>query len=287
MFNACAYLLDRRVEAGDGDRLAVTGPAGALTYAQLLDRVQRAAAVLRELGLQPEQRLAMFMADCPDFVTVFLAAMRIGAIPVPASTMLHADGLAELLRDSRARLLAITPEFAGTAAPAAYAAPELRGVLAGGGASVGFSVVGGHDLDALLAGAAPDADVYPTSEDSPAFWLYTSGTTGAAKGAMHRHGSVRVVCETYGRQVLGIRPDDRCLSAAKAFFAYGLGNSVLFPLSVGAAAVLEPAPSKPDVLADRVREYGVTLFFAGPTFFASMLRAELPRNAVKGVRLAA
>ena len=104
MFNACAYLLDRRVEAGDGDRLAVTGPAGALTYAQLLDRVQRAAAVLRELGLQPEQRLAMFMADCPDFVTVFLAAMRIGAIPVPASTMLHADGLAELLRDSRARV---------------------------------------------------------------------------------------------------------------------------------------------------------------------------------------
>ncbi|HEY3632674.1 MAG TPA: AMP-binding protein, partial [Jatrophihabitantaceae bacterium] len=188
MFNACAYLLDRRIEAGDGDRLALTGVGGPLTYAQLLDRVQRAAAVFRELGLQPEQRLALYMSDGPDFVTVYLAAMRIGAVPVPVSTMLHADGLADLLRDSRARLLAFTPEFADTATQAASAAPELRAVLASGGASV----AGGPDLDALLTSAAPDADVYPTSEDSPAFWLYTSGTTGAAKGAMHRHGSVRV-----------------------------------------------------------------------------------------------
>ena len=101
-----------------------------------------------------------------------------------------------------------------------------------------------------LAAAPPDDFVYDTSRDSPAFWLYTSGTTGAPKGAMHRHASVQVVCETYGTQVLGIRPDDRCLSAAKAFFAYGLGNSGLFPMSVGAAAVLNPAPSRPDVIVD-------------------------------------
>jgi benzoate-CoA ligase family protein len=106
------------------------------------------------------------------------------------------------------------------------------------------------------------------------------------KGAMHRHGSVRVVCETYGQQVLGIRPDDRTLSAAKAFFAYGLGNSLLFPLSVGATAVLEPAPARPDALVERVRSYGATLFFAGPTFFANMLRAELPADSLSGVRLA-
>ena len=98
-FNACEYLLDRRVEAGDGERLALTGPGGQLTYAELLAAVQRVAAVLRQLGLQPEQRLMMFMADSPAFVTVYLAAMRIGAVPVPVSTMLHADGLAELLRD--------------------------------------------------------------------------------------------------------------------------------------------------------------------------------------------
>ncbi|HET7015640.1 MAG TPA: benzoate-CoA ligase family protein [Streptosporangiaceae bacterium] len=300
-FNACEYLLDRRVKAGDGARLAVTGMGGELTYAQLLDRVQRAAAVLRQLGLEPEQRLLMFTADGPAFVVLYLAAMRIGAIPVPVSTMMRAAGLTELLADSRARLLAITPEFAGIAAEAVAGAPELRGVLAAGGTSVPAGGSGGssprtstagalpvHDLDALIAAATPEESIYPTTADSPAFWLYTSGTTGKSKGAMHRHGSVRVVCETYASQVLGIRPDDRCLSAAKAFFAYGLGNSVLFPLSVGAAAILEPSPSRPDVIAERAREFGATLFFGGPTFFANMLRTGLPCDALGGdVRLAA
>jgi benzoate-CoA ligase family protein len=129
--------------------------------------------------------------------------------------------------------------------------------------------------------------VYPATPDSPAFWLYTSGTTGRSKAAMHRHGSVRVVCETYAAQVLGIRPDDRCLSAAKAFFAYGLGNSVLFPLSVGAAAILEPSPARPELIAERASQFGATLFFAGPTFFVNMLRADLPATAMAGVRLAA
>ena len=286
-FNACEYLLDRHVAAGDGGRLAITGVGGPLTYAQLLDRVQRTAAGLRELGLQPEQRLVMFMADSPEFVAVYLAAMRIGAVPVPVSTMLHADGLAELLRDSRARMLAVTPQFFGLVAEAAAAAPELQGVLAAGGGALASAAVPVHDLDALVAAAVPRADVYPTTADFPAFWLYTSGTTGKSKGAMHRHGSVRVVCETYGRQVLGIRPGDRCLSAAKAFFAYGLGNSLLFPLSAGAVTVLEPDPARPEVVAQRVRDYGVTLFFAGPTFFATMLRAGLPADALAGVRLAA
>jgi benzoate-CoA ligase family protein len=287
LFNACEYLLDRRLAAGDGDRLALTGPAGELSYAQLHERVLRAAAALRALGLEPEQRILMFMADSPEFVVVYLAAMRIGAVPVPVSTMTHADGLGELLRDSRARLLAVTPEFAGLAAEAAAAAPELRGVLGPAGTAAGGRGIEWHDLDALLASAQPDAAVYPTTADSPAFWLYTSGTTGTPKGAMHRHGSIRVVCETYGSQVLGITAGDRCLSAAKAFFAYGLGNSVLFPLSAGAAGILEPAPAKPDLIATRARDYGATLFFAGPTFFANMLRGDLPGDALAGVRLAA
>jgi benzoate-CoA ligase family protein len=274
LFNGCTYLLDRRLDAGDGPRLALTGVGGDLTYAQLYDRVRRTAGGLCRAGLQPEQRLLMFMADSPDFVTVFLAALRIGAVPVPVSTMLRADGLAELLRDSRARFLAVTAEFTDLAEVAAADAPELVRTLGPG------------DLDAL-AGGEPDDGPYPTVADSPAFWLYTSGTTGKPKGAMHRHGSIRVVCETYGTQVLGIRPDDRCLSAAKAFFAYGLGNSILFPLSVGAAAILEPSPSKPDTLADRAGKYAASLFFAGPTFFANMLRADLPGDALPQVRLAA
>ncbi len=294
LFNACEYLLDRRLAAGDGERMALTGPAGELTYAGLYDQVCRTAAGLRGLGLQPEQRLLMLMADSPQFVTIYLAAMRMGAIPVPVSTMLLADGVADLLADSRARFLAVTPEFAATAAAATAAAatagaPELAGILSDAPVfdrSGPGSPVPVHALSALAAGPA-DETVYPTTADSPAFWLYTSGTTGRAKAAMHRHGAIPVVCETYGQQVLGIRPDDRCLSAAKAFFAYGLGNSVLFPFSVGAAAVLEPARSTPDVIAAAAQKHGASLFFAGPTFFANMLRAGLPGDALRGVRLAA
>jgi benzoate-CoA ligase family protein len=284
MFNACEYLLDRRLAAGDGLRLALTGATGELTYAQLHDRVCRTAAGLRAIGLQPEQRVLMLMADTPEFVTVYLAAMRIGAVPVPVSTMLRADGVTELLNDSRARFLAVTHEFSALAAKVAGAAPELAGILADH--AIGDAPIPVHLLDSVQAGPL-GANAYPTTADSPAFWLYTSGTTGRPKAAMHRHGAIPVVCETYAAQVLGIRPSDRCLSAAKAFFAYGLGNSVLFPLSVGAATVLERAPAKPDLLAAVARDYGPTLFFAGPTFFAGMLRAGLPPDTLAGVRLAA
>jgi benzoate-CoA ligase family protein len=273
-FNASVYLVDRHIANGGGGRLALTGIQGDMTYSALHDRVRRTAAGLRRSGLEPEQRLLMFMVDGPEFVTVFLAALRIGAVPVPVSTMLRADGLTGLLRDSRARYLAVSDEFADLGMAAAAGAPELLGVL------------DAEYLDEIARGELSD-DVYTTSEDSPAFWLYTSGTTGSPKGAMHRHGAIRVVCETYGSQVLGIKPDDRCLSASKAFFAYGLGNSVLFPLSVGAAAVLEPAPSRPDVIADRAQNYGATLFFGGPTFFANMLNANLPGDALPKVRIAA
>jgi len=299
LFNACEYLLDRRLAAGDGDRLALTGPAGDLSYASLWDRVRRTAAGLRAAGVEPEQRILMVMADSPHFAVVYLAAMRVGAIPVPVSTMLRPSGIAELLRDSRAKFLAVTSEFAAAAEAAAVlastgAAPELAGVVAdfplstpeGTTPRTPATSVPVYTLDEL-ASSAPDDFVYDSTPDSPAFWLYTSGTTGDPKGAMHRHGSIPVVCETYGQQVLGIRPDDRCLSAAKAFFAYGLGNSLLFPMSVGAASVLLPPASRPDLIAETAVKYGATLFFGGPTFFANMLRAGMPADALGGVRLAA
>jgi benzoate-CoA ligase family protein len=285
-FNACDYLLDRHVREGRGGRLALTGVAGDLTYAELVGRVRRAARGLRGLGLQAEQRVVMVMADSPEFVITYLAAMRIGAVPVPISTMLRADGVAEILADSRARMVAVSSVYRDVVAAALDVPGEVTAVLTDDAAPP--APIGGLPATTLgqLDAGGPD-DIYPTTADSPAFWLYTSGTTGTPKGAMHRHGSVRVVCETYGAQVLGITGEDRCLSAAKAFFAYGLGNSVLFPMSAGAAAVLEPSPSRPEIMAERAGCYAATLFFAGPTFFANMLRAGLPADALAGVRLAA
>ncbi len=287
-FNVSDYLLDRHIRVGRGDRLALTGAAGDVSYGQLAERVGHTARGLRGLGLQAEQRVVMVMADSAEFVIVYLAAMRMGAVPVPVSTMLRADGIAEILADSRARVVAVSAQYLALVADA-LGHPGTGGVMAvvtddaGAPTTIGrLTTIAIGELPAI----GPD-DVYPTTADSPAFWLYTSGTTGTPKGAMHRHGSVRVVCETYGAQVLGITPDDRCLSAAKAFFAYGLGNSVLFPLSAGAAAVLEPSPSRPDLIAERARTYSATLFFAGPTFFSKLLRAGLGPDALGEVRLAA
>ena len=287
-FNVCDYLLDRHIRAGRGDRLALTGIAGDVSYAELAERVGHAARGLRGLGLQAEQRVVMVMADSPEFVIVYLAAMRIGALPVPISTMLRVDGIAEIVADSRARIVAVSGQYLDLVAGALGhpGTGEVMAVVTDDAAGAGGPVAG-RDTVPLSRLPVAAGETYPTTADSPAFWLYTSGTTGTPKGAMHRHGSVRVVCETYGAQVLGITPDDRCLSAAKAFFAYGLGNSVLFPLSAGAAAVLEPSPARPEIMAERAGFYAATLFFAGPTFFANMLRAGLPADALAGVRLAA
>ncbi len=290
LFNAAQYLLDRQVSLGNGARTAVAGSAGELTYQALFERVGGLAGALRASGLEAEHRILMLMADSADFVTVYLAAMRIGAIPVPVSTMLYATDITTLLTDSRARLMAVSPEFNSLAADAVSrleGPSELRALVLSG--SVGNDLVAGRPvlhLEELIAESPGVPEVYPTTEDSPAFWLYTSGTTGTPKAAMHRHGAIPTVCETYGMQVLGIEPTDRCLSAAKAFFAYGLGNSLLFPLSVGATAILEPAPSTPDLLAERSAEFGATLFFGGPTFFANMLRADVSPTNFSDVRLA-
>ncbi|WP_019876764.1 benzoate-CoA ligase family protein [Sporichthya polymorpha] len=296
-FNAGVYLLDRQVEAGRGDHLAVTGPAGDVTYAELATLVQAAAAGLAELGLRPEERIVLFSADRVELLAMFLAGLRMGAVPVPVSTMYLDTELAELLHDSRARLLFTSPEFVDTARSALakvpsvwtlivtddvppVANPDERVTPPGGWCpQVTWSELVG-------VGQGQDSPVYDTWTESPAFWLYTSGTTGIPKAAMHRHGSVRYVAEHYGQQVLGITPEDRCFSVAKLFFAYGLGNSALFPLSVGATAVLDPVRPTPQSVATRIAEHRPTLFYGVPTFYAAVLAADLPADTFAGVRLA-
>ncbi|MDN3351251.1 benzoate-CoA ligase family protein [Actinomadura sp. DC4] len=290
MFNACTYLVDRHVESGGGDRTAVTGPGGTLTYAELLERVRRMASGLRGLGVRPEERVLIYMPDSPDMLALILGAMRAGAVPVPVSTMMTAKDLAEVLRDSRARVLAAGAEFAAAAEEAARLAPDLAAFLLTGDTPPQAPEWAQSHLLAKVADNDGIGDPYPTSPDSSALWLYTSGTTGLPKAAVHRHASIRSVYETYGAQVLGIRPGDRCLSVPKLFFAYGIGNSCFFPLAAGASAVLEPSRPTPALIAERLcpddPAERPTLFFGVPTFYAALLAADLPPETFSSVRQA-
>jgi benzoate-CoA ligase family protein len=233
--------------------------------------------------VRPEERVLMCMVDDVELATAILATMYIGAVAVPSSTMLTGPELGKLVVDSRARVLLGSHEFAGSVTGSAAGAPDLTHVVLTGDVAPAVPGVTGL-VWADLRTAEPLTVAYPTWDESPALWLYTSGTTGTPKGAMHRHADIRSVCETYGAQVLGMTPDDVCLSGAKLFFAYGIGNSLFFPLSVGAAAVLVPARPNPAHFGDLTLRHGVTLFFGGPSFWGPLMAADLPKETFATVR---
>ncbi len=287
-YNASEILVDRQVEAGFGEKAAIITDEGSLTYLGLMKKVDSLATRLVTDGIRPEERVLMVMADSIDFAVTYLAAMRVGAIPVPISTMLHGEQIVDLIFDSRARALAISPQYRSTIKAALSAAnlPDLE-IIYSHGEEVIDPKYRYTDLGDIDEAKLADRDRRYTGFDSPCFWLYTSGTTGRPKGAMHRHGSIEVAANNYGVKVLGIREEDRTLSAAKAFFAYGLGNSILFPLFVGATTILVASPSKPELIADQVERHGATLFFGGPTFFANMIHSDVDSKKMASVRLSA
>lgn len=281
-FNASDFLVDRHVRDGRGDRIAVLCGDRTVTYRQLADEIHQAAAGLVALGVRPEERVMCCMADGVELLAAILGAMRLGAVPVPVSTMFTGAELGKVLADSRARVLCVSVEFASAAIAAVDAAPEVTHVVLDGDADFpARGPVTVHKWDVMAGG---DAELYDTWPDSPALWLYTSGTTGQPKGAMHRHDSIRQVAQTYGTGVLGIRPDDRCLSVAKLFFAYGIGNSAFFPFTVGATTVLERARPTPRGIAERVRATSPTLFFAVPTFYSALINSDIPDDTFATVR---
>ncbi len=280
-FNAAVFLTERRLAAGDGGRTAVHHPGGSVTYAELTGEVRRVAAGLLAIGVRPEERVLMCMVDDVELVTAILATMYIGAVAVPSSTMLTGPELGKLVVDSRARVVLGSAEFAASVLGSTADAPDVRHVVLTGDTAPDSP---GGMTWAQLRDAEPLAAAYPTWDESPALWLYTSGTTGTPKGAMHRHTDIRVVCETYAAQVLGITRDDVCLSGAKLFFAYGIGNSLFFPFSVGAAAVLEPARPNPTHYGQLTQMHGVTLFFGGPSFWGPLMAAGLPKETFATVR---
>ena len=288
-FNAAAWLVDRHVEAGAGDRVAYRCGEEVVSYADLQALTWRAAAMLGRLGVGPGDRFIMVVSDEPAFPAVFLGGLRIGAVPIPVSTMLKAPDVALMAADSEAVAAVLSEPFTGHAGPVTAAAPALRAVVV---VDSGLQPAGPPpEVPAPVAvhrwsgfGAAGPVPAAPTTADTAGFWLYTSGTTGRPKGAVHRHGDIRAVADTYGASVLGIGPDDVCYSVAKLFFAFGLGNALLFPLAVGASAVIDPFPPSPARVAELAGRHRPTLFFAPPGFCAALADSEIPADTLASVR---
>ena len=274
-YNACVDLLDGNIERGRSDHPAVVSRARTVTYGELLGEVRRAAAGLRALGVQPEQRVAMVMLDSVEFYATFLGAMRIGAVPAPVNPLLPGRDLGAVVSVGRARVLVVSEERAGEVAAIRAAAPELGDVV----------TTAATDWAAFQAGDERDGEPFPTWDESPGFWLCTSGSTGRPKLAMHRHIDLRHTADTYATAVLDVGRDDRCYSVGPMFHAYGLGNSLTFPFSVGATAIVEPTrPPNPALVGGIVREFEPTLFFCIPTFYAALSASDLAPDTFASVR---
>jgi len=276
-YNAAHDLIERNLEAGRGAKVAFIDDQGTCTYAELAQRVNRAANALVGLGLRMEDRVLLCLADTVDFPTVFLGAIKAGLVPVAVNTLLTTADYRYMVSNSRARAVVVSASLRPVVEPALAGLPHLAHVIVSRGDA------GPHRaLDTLLAAAGNTFDAAPTCADDVAFWLYSSGSTGAPKGTMHVHASLIETAELYGVGVLGIREDDVVFSAAKLFFAYGLGNALTFPLAVGATTVLMAERPTPAAVAKRLTTHRPTIFYGVPTLYAAMLvSANLPaRDAV-------
>jgi len=267
-YNFAADVLAANLRAGRAGKPAFIDGRGAWTYGQLADRVNRFGAALRGLGIRREERVLMAMLDTVDWPTAFLGCLKAGIIAVPVNTLLTDDDYRFMLTDSRARALVVSealfPKFEKIIAEC----PDLEHVIVSGANPHGYRL-----FEDLIGADEPEDYTAPTVADDMAFWLYTSGSTGKPKGAVHVHGSLKLTADLYGTPVAGLKESDVVHSVAKLFFAYGLGNAMTFPLSVGATVVLNADRPTPDGVAALLRRHPVTMFFAVPTFYAGFLNS--------------
>ncbi|MEO7001601.1 MAG: benzoate-CoA ligase family protein [Ktedonobacterales bacterium] len=269
-YNVTATFLDRSLAAGWGERTAIYFNSEQWTYAQLAEEINRVGGGLRALGVTMEERVAVLLYDSPQFAGVFFGAMKIGVVAVPINTQLRPQDYLYMLNDSRASALVVEADLWALLAPMREQFPFLRQVILVRGDG-GSDVTGTMSYDALVAAGSSTLVAAPTTRDDAAFWLYSSGSTGFPKGCVHLQHDMAFCCEHYARPVLGIRPDDITFSAAKLYFAYGLGNGLYFPMGVGASAIHYPGRMTAEVAFRVISDQRPTIFFGSPTLFAAML----------------
>lgn len=271
-YNAAHDLLTRNLDAGRGEKLAYIDDAGVYTFGELERRANRIANALRALGVEMEQRILVCMHDGIDLPAVFLGAIKAGIVPVLVNTLLTQADYAFMLNDSRARLAIVSAPLLPLFAPLAAASPFVKQLIVAGDESPDHAA-----LTPLLAAADERFECAPTQADDMCFWLYSSGSTGIPKGTVHIHSSLIQTAELYARPILGIGEDDVVFSAAKLFFAYGLGNALSFPLAVGATTILMAERPTPAAVFARLLRHRPTIFCGVPTLYASLLASpELP-----------
>jgi len=284
-YNAAHDLIERNLAAGRSGKTAFIDDQVSITYAQLAERVNRAANALTGLGLGQEDRIMLAHLDTVDFPSVFLGAIKAGIIPIAGNTLLTTADYEFMLNDSRAQALVVSepllPTFAPLLAQRSAKLPFLRQVIVSGKAATGQL-----SLQELMSKAASACAPAPTTCDDVCFWLYSSGSTGMPKGTVHMHSHLIQTAELYARPVLGIREDDLVFSAAKLFFAYGLGNSLTFPMSVGATAILMAERPTPAAVFQRLQQHRPTIFYGVPTLYAALLASpDLPKPEALNLRV--
>lgn len=280
-FNAAALFVDEHLRQGRAERPALYYEDQVFTYGDVYRGVNRTGQFLRQLGVEREQRVLILLPDCPEFVYTFWGAIKIGAVPVPVNTLLKPADYHYILEDSRARVVVTHAALAGNLDAIRHRLTHLRHTVVVGAAGPGQLA-----FAELFQGAPAELDPAPTHRDEPAFWLYSSGTTGFPKGAVHLHHDMVYSADHYGRHILHTTPDDRHYSVAKLFFAYGLGNGLFFPFRVGASVILDPQRPEPLRILGLIQRYRPTLFFSVPTNYNALLQVpDKERYDLSSIRL--
>jgi benzoate-CoA ligase len=242
-FNMVSLLLERHLEQGGGQHVAIYCGDEKVTYNQLGELANRVGNGLSGLGVEPEQRVFLLLPDGPEFVATFLGTMKIGAVPVPINVLATSSDLRYFLQDSRAKAAVVGQEFLPKLEAVVGDCPSLRHVIV-----VGEEPGRNRSFRELVGGSSPKLGVFPTHKDDSSYWLYSSGTTGQPKGVIHLHHDLVYCVETWGRHVVDFTPDDIVYCVPRLFFSYGLNNALYLPLYYGAAVVLSPQRQEPAVV---------------------------------------